>query len=36
MPLVKTLPDNAGPPVIYTKYPEIYGSCRGVAAGAMK
>ena len=25
MPFVKTLPQNAGPPVIYTKYPEIYG-----------
>jgi len=25
MPFVKTLPENAGPPVIYTKYPEIYG-----------
>jgi len=25
MPFVKTMPENAGPPVIYTKYPEIYG-----------
>jgi len=25
MPFLKSLPDNAGPPAIYTRYPEIYG-----------
>jgi len=25
MPFLKTLPENAGPPAIYTQYPEIYG-----------
>lgn len=25
MPFCKTLPENAGPPVIYTTYPDIYG-----------
>jgi len=25
MPFVKSLPQNAGPPVIYRSYPEIYG-----------
>ena len=26
MPFVKTMPENAGPPMIYTKYPDIYGA----------
>ena len=26
MPFFKSLPDNAGPPNIFTKYPEIYGA----------
>lgn len=25
MPFLKSLPENAGPPLIYTSYPEIYG-----------
>jgi uncharacterized peroxidase-related enzyme len=25
MSILKTLPENAGPPIIYTRYPEIYG-----------
>jgi len=25
MPFFKSLPENAGPPSVYTKYPEIYG-----------
>jgi alkylhydroperoxidase family enzyme len=25
MPFFKSLPENAGPPIVYTKYPDIYG-----------
>jgi len=25
MPFFKSLPENAGPPIVFTKYPEIYG-----------
>lgn len=25
MPFLKSMPENAGPPVVYTKYPDLYG-----------
>ena len=34
MPFLKSLPDDAGPANVFSRYPQIYGAWATIASGA--